>query len=155
MITLLQQTQTRRQNRRHTGRRRNAGCTAFKGGQALLERAYRGIGKPRIDIAGLAACETRRRLSRAGEHIAGGRKDRLGMLTFRGTHLAGANRQGVEAVVVKSSSIVASSPRHGINRWAQKTRFRHIRKQVALALAAFIERPQAESSRRYAVTLSS
>jgi len=28
-----------------------------------------------------------------------------------------------------------------------------MRKQVALALAAFIERPQAESSRRYAVKL--
>jgi hypothetical protein len=149
VIAAFEQCEAGRKNRRHAGAGGNAAFPAFQCRETLLEGAYRGIGKTRVDVPRLLARKPRRCLRRAFEHVAGRGEDRLGILALIGSMLARAHRAGIEAPIIR---IV----RHGLllldyscgAGWRWDTGIKkaaNAARAGTLALAAFVSRPQAEA----------
>src|SRR3569623_138966 len=99
VIAALQQAKAGGEDGRHARAGGHRPLAAFNGGDALLEHLHRWIGEARINVAGLLAGETRRRLGRAREHETGGRENGLAHLALAAAPLAGVHRQGVGVII--------------------------------------------------------
>ena len=100
VVARLQQAHRAREDRRHAGRGGDAALGALQRGEPPLERAHRGIGETRIDIAGLPVREALRRLRGRLEHEARREEQRIGVLAELAALGARPHRQGFQPVIV-------------------------------------------------------
>ena len=93
MIAALQQGNTGAQYRRHTGSGRNASLATLHRRETLLEGAYRGIGKARINITGQITFKARLCLGCTAEYITRSHKNRYRVFVLTGSYLPGTDSQ--------------------------------------------------------------
>ncbi len=103
MIALLQEADGNRQNRSHAGGCRHTPFSTFESRHTLFKSPDGGVSEARIDVAGLFATETGRRLRGTLENKTGGGKNRLRMFTFRCTHMSGADGESFQFGITEIS----------------------------------------------------
>ena len=146
VVARLEQRDAHRVDRRHAGGGGDAGRAAFQRRQPPFERAHRGIGEARIDVARLCAGKPRRRFGGRAEHVARRREDRFAVFLFRAAHLSGAHRarrEAIMSVVDEISHTTAPTPGAAHKK---KSCSRPNTEAGAVALAVFKTRPRVRSS---------
>ena len=149
VLAAAQQHHRGHEDRGHPRRGGDASGAAFQGREPPLERAHGGVREPGVDVAGGLAGEPGGGLPGVREHEARSEEDRVVVLLLAGPGLPGAHRQGIESERAGVELVHAGLPPDRPPAMpAKKTRVSESFGGPASALAAFIERPQAEASNR-------